>query len=143
MPCLLLLLWLSSAIALWVWAIRGFREASAEADDARAAAIAHAVVFAAAPPTLVFLVSAFVLLQAAPTVQFNAGSSWAMELWSFWVRNWLGIFVCSGIQTACYFVWFIGSLVTRTRTSVRCTVGFAFLSSVWGSLLLSMAYPTA
>jgi hypothetical protein len=143
MPCLLMLLWLASVVALWVCAVRGFRETAGEADADRRTAARAAILFAAAPPTVVFLVSAFVLLQAAPTVQFNAGSSLAMSLWSFWVHWWPAIFGCSGVQTACYLAWFVGSLVARGRPSIRHAVGLGLLSSLWGSLLLSMASPTA
>jgi hypothetical protein len=138
-----MLLWLTLAIALWVCAIRGLREASTETEADRRSSITAAILLAAGPPTFVFVVSAFVLLQAAPTVQFNAGSSRAMELWSFWVRGWPALFGCSKLQTGCYVLWLIGSLVTQTRASVRYTVGFGLLSSLWGSLLLSRAYPTA
>ena len=143
MPLLLMLLWLGSVIALWACAISGFRDMAGEVDAAWRLGARAALLLAAAPPTLVFVVTAFVLLQAAPTVQFNAGNSVAMSLWSFWGRWWQVIFGCSEVQAACYFVWFIGSLVVRGRPCVRYTVGFAMLASVSGSLLLSMAYPTA
>lgn len=143
MPCFLMLLWLGSVIGLWVCVARGFSDTAGEADADRRSAARVALLNAAVPPTLVFVVSAFVLLQAAPTVQFNAGSSFAMSLWSFWVHWWQAIFGCSGLQTACYLFWFVGSMVARGRPSVRHTIGFGLLSSVWGSLLLSMAYPSA
>jgi hypothetical protein len=91
----------------------------------------------------VFVVSAFVLLQAAPTVQFNVGSSRAMELWSFWVDWHPAIFGCSGLQAGCYLLWLLGALATQTRPAMRLLVGLGLLSSVCGSLLLSMSYPTA
>jgi hypothetical protein len=139
----MMFLWLALAMALWVCAIRGLREAAAETAADRRTRITAAILLAAGPPTFVFVVSAFVLLQAAPTVQFNAGSSRAMDLWSFWIRAWPALFGCSKAQTGCYVLWLIGSLVTPTRSSVRYTVGFGLLSSLWGSLLLSRAYPTA
>jgi hypothetical protein len=138
-----MLLWLGSVIGLWACAVRGFRDTAGEADAARRVGARAALLLAAAPPTLVFGVTAFVLLQAAPTVQFNAHNSLAMSLWSFWVHWWQAIFGCSGVQAAGYFAWFIGSLVVRGRPCVRQAVGFALFASVWGALLLSMAYPTA
>lgn len=138
----LLLLWLLSVVVLWVCAIRGLREVSAEVDATRRANLSLAILLAAAPPTVVFLVSAFVLLQAAPTVQFNVGNAWAMDLWSFWAHWWPAILGCSGLQTVCYLLWFIASVVTRTRASVQSVLGLGCLSSIWGSLLLSMAGPT-
>jgi hypothetical protein len=143
MPGLLVLLWLASVAALWVCVVRGFRDTAGEPDDGRRSAARTAIMLAAVPPTVVFLVCAFVLLQTAPTVQFNAGSSLAMSLWSFWVHWWPAIFGCSGLQTACYLVWFVGSLVASGRPSVRHVVGCGLLASVWGSLLLSIAYPSA
>ncbi len=143
MPCLLMLLWVGSVIGLWLCAIRGLRETASEVSPGQRDVAWAAIFIAAVAPTLVFVVSAIVLLQAAPTVQFNVGSSLAMSLWSFWVQWWLAIFGCSGLQTVCYLLWLTGTLVTRTRSSVRYVVGFGFLSSVWGSLLLSMAWPDA
>ena len=97
MPCLLMLLWLASVIGVWVCVARGFRDTAGEADADRRSSARAAILLAAVPPTAVFLVTAFVLLQAAPTVQFNAGSSLAMSLWSFWVHWWQAIFGCSGL----------------------------------------------
>src|SRR5262245_60523146 len=119
MPCLLLILWVVSSIALWVFAFRGFREASSEADPERRTMQLIAMLLAAGPPTLVFVVSVFVLVQAAPTAQFNAGSAWGMDLWSFWAHWWLPLYGCSGFQSVFYLLWLLGSLVTRTRRSVR------------------------
>ena len=79
MPCLLMLLWLASVIGVWVCVARGFRDTAGEADADRRSSARAAILLAAVPPTAVFLVTAFVLLQAAPTVQFNAGSSLAIE----------------------------------------------------------------
>ena len=143
MPCLLMLLWLASVIGVWACVARGFRDTARESDADSRSSAKVAMLLAAVPPTLVFLVTAFVLLQAAPTVQFNAGNSVAMSLWSFWVHWWLAIVGFSGLQTTCYLVWFIGSLLARTQPYIRYTVAFGLLASVWGSLLLSMAYPTA
>src|SRR3954467_2706470 len=84
MPLLLLLLWLLSAVALGVVASRGFVKAAREVPGGRGVRSASAFLLAAGPPGVVFLVSAFVLLQAAPAVQFNVGSSWRLSLWMFW-----------------------------------------------------------
>jgi hypothetical protein len=143
MACNLLLLWFLSTIALWVFAVRGFREVAAAVDQDRQGPLTAAILLAAVPPTLVFLMSAFVLLQAAPTAQLNAGSPRAMDLWSLWVGWYPALFGCSGLQTLVYLLWAVVSFLMKQRASLRYAVVCGFISSVWGSLLLSMAYPTA
>lgn len=140
---MLLLLWVGSAVLLWAYAIRGLREQQTPAEVGVRTGLFATVFGATVPPTMILLVSAFVLLQAAPTVQFNAGSSRAMELWSFWVHWHQVILACSMMMTGIYAICFFGSLITKTRRSVRLMVGFALLTSLWGSLLVGMAYPTA
>lgn len=143
MPCVLLLLWVGSAVLLCACAIGVLRELKAPAEVGERIGLFATVFGATVPPTMVLLVSAFVLLQAAPTAQFNAGRSRAMELWSFWVHWHQIILACSMMMTGIYAICFFGSLITKTRRSVRFMVGFAFLTSLWGSLLVGMAYPTA
>jgi hypothetical protein len=143
MPCLLLLLWALSTFALWASAIRGFHESLTEVDPDRRALRRAAFLLAAGPPTLIFLVSAFVLLQAAPTAQFNAGSAWGMDLWSFWVAWWFPLYGCSGLQSLCYLLWLVGAMATGAKPMVLYAVGCALLASLCGSLLLSMAWPDA
>jgi|SRR5262245_5917051 len=140
---MLLFLWLISMLALWASAVHGFREAWAETDPDRRRTTVTAILLSAVPPSLVFLVSAFVLLQAAPTVQFNVGSPRAMSLWSFWVHCWPFLFVCSGLQIICYLIWGVVLMANRQRSAVRYAVGFGLLSSLLGSLLLIAAAPSA
>jgi hypothetical protein len=143
MGSLLLLLWPFSVLALGINAAWTLQDISDENNPDRRARLKTAVALAIAPPAAVFLIAMFVLLQAAPTVQFNVGSSRALDLWSFWVHWYPTIFFCSALQTACYAAWFLGTLATRTLASVRSLVGVGLLSSLCGTLLLSMAYPTA
>lgn len=142
MPCLMFPLWMALAVALWAYAVRGLRTVwSAEAD--RRLPFTAAILSCAIPPTVVLGLTAFVLLQAAPTVQFNADSSRALELWSFWARWHMVIFALSAMSSGIYAVCSFGSLLTKPPATVRETVWFAFLTSLWGSVLLGMAYPSA
>lgn len=143
MGLLLVLGWLGAVIILCLQAYSGVRDAPTDADGRVSPDLTAAFIIASAPPTLVCLVSLFVLVQAAPTVQFNAGSSWAMGLWSFWVDCWPIFVIFSWVQLAGYFCWLIGTFIIQTRSSVRHIVALALLASVLGTFLLSMAFPTA
>jgi hypothetical protein len=143
MPCLPLILWLASIVGLWVCVAHYFRETETEPDADLRSVTWIVILLAAGPPTAVFLVSNFVLMQAAPTVQFNAGSAWAMGLWSFWANWWPVIVVCSVVQMTVYLLWFVWLLVTGRRRWERYMVGWGFLSSLWGSILVFMAFPSA
>jgi len=142
MPILLLLIWLSSAIALWICAVIGYRRTTTT-DHETLADKQFTILFASIPPTLILLVTAYVLLQAAPTVQFNAGSSRAMDSWSFWVQWYSIIFGSSGVMTIGYLCWYVGSFLFQSWNSDRPIQGLALSTSLRGSLLLSMAFPTA
>lgn len=142
MPGLMFPLWLALAVSLWAYAVRGLRTVWA-AEAGRRLPFTVAIVACVIPPTVVLGMTAFVLFQAAPTVQFNAGSSRALEVWSFWARWHLVIFGLSAITGGIYAVCSFGSLLTKPPAAVRETVWFAFLTSLWGSILLGMAYPSA
>ncbi|WP_149114083.1 hypothetical protein [Limnoglobus roseus] len=114
-----------------------------EIDDEQRMAKFAQVILATVPPTLTLVVTVFVLSQTAPTVQFNLGSSRAMNLWSFWVHWWPNIFGCSVLQVGGYLFWSVGSLATRTSLAVRLMVGFGLLTATLGSFLLSTAFPDA
>jgi hypothetical protein len=143
MACSLLLPWGIATVAQWVFVVRGLRELSAESPSEQRFATFHVITLGAMPPTIIFVVSAFVLMQAAPTVQFNADNSFAMSLWSFWVRAWESLFGCAGLQSICYLVWGGVSLVTGHRPWMRGVVLCGLFSSLCGWLLLRFAYPTA
>jgi hypothetical protein len=143
MPCLMPLLWLLSLVILWVGVIHGFQELPRETDPDRRATAAVTFLLVPLPPTLVFLVSAGVLLVASPTVQFNVGSSLAMSLWSFWVESWRGIFGCSEVQAVGYLIWAVALFATKPRRWLRHVVVWGLISSLIGSFVLSMASPSA
>jgi hypothetical protein len=143
MPHPIILLWLVSIVALWGFVVRGFLVTVGTASAKQQLLACVAFLCTALPPTAIFLVSIYVLRQAAPTVQYNVGSEQAMDWWSFWVHWWPTIFSFSGLQNACYLVWFVWALIGRRHPSVRHAVGFALLSSVLGSVLLNMASPRA
>jgi hypothetical protein len=139
----LLILWLFLTVAQWSCVVSGLRDLSAESDSDRKSAARVTVLFAAVPPTLIFLISSFVLLHAAPTVQFNAGNNFAMDLWSFWVHWWQSLFNCAGVQSVCYFLWLVVSFAPKDRPRMRWVVLWGFLSSLWGWFLLNIASPRA
>ncbi len=138
----LFFLWLFATIALWIPVVHGLRKTSADANAPQGPA-AIAAVFAAIPPTVIFLVSAFVLLQASPTVQFNAGSSYRFRLWSFWIDAWPVVYSLSGILSITYLGWVGLAFAIGREKWLRCAVAFAFLSSVFAWLLLRHAFPSA
>jgi hypothetical protein len=139
----LLPLWVVLVVALWACAPRAFREVRRESDTEQRAILTGALLLAVIPPSAVLLVSGFVLLQAQPTVQFNVGSPRALEVWSFWVRWWPAILGFSFLQTIAYLLWFIEAVVTRPESSLAHVVGLACLSSLFGSLLVYLAHPSA
>lgn len=143
MPCILLPLWVVTTIFQWVFIFRGESEWASSPASSKATLGRYVIILGAIPPTMICLVSVFVLLFSAPTVQFNVGNSFAMELWSFWVHWWGTIYTCAAVQGICYFLWGILSLVTPHSSWMRGVVLCAFLSSVWGWLLLSKAFPSA
>jgi hypothetical protein len=143
MPCFLLPLWILATIMLWVFAVGAVRESRRQPNPNRPNNATAAIVVVAIPPTLVLVVSGYVLLQAAPTVQFNAGNARALELWSFWVHWWHTVFGCSAIQVLCYLVWCVILFVKGAALHTRYVAVCGFLSALIGSMFLSMAYPSA
>jgi|GEM_PF-4220943 len=73
----LLLLWAAATVGIWIIVILGARRQSEDENDSSRMLTRVAIGFGAVPPTLICLVSAFVLLQAEPTRQYN-GSSYTM-----------------------------------------------------------------
>ena len=136
MPFLLLLLWIAATVAQWVFVSRGRSERN---DDSGSAVI----FFVAVPTSVICGVCSFVLLFSAPTVQFNAGNSFAMDLWSFWVHWWETFYYCVIVQGISYFVWAIVAFKTTHSPWTRRVLICGLLASACGWLLLSMAFPTA
>ncbi len=136
MAFLLLILWIAATFGLWVFVFRGKAEWTSDSGST-------VILFVAVPTSVICGVCCFVLLFSAPTVQFNVGSSLAMDLWSFWVYWWETFYYCVVVQGVCYFVWAIVSFTTRHLPWTRGVLICGFLASACGWLLLRMAYPTA
>lgn len=139
----LMLFWLGAIAGLWITVMRGARRRSTPDAASPTMLVPAVILFGAIPPTFICLVSGFVLFQAAPTVQFNVGSSYAMSLWSFWVRAWPLLFLVSGILTAAYAVWLLIHLAGHRNHWTTTTLFLSFLSTVIGWLLLTIAFPSA
>ncbi len=139
----LLLLWVAATVAIWIVVISGVRQQHPDKNGSSLEVAGAVIVFGAVPPTLICLVSVFVLAQAAPTVQFNAGSSYAMDLWSFWVDAWLPLFCTSGFLAIAYLVsTAIGFAVKRLHWANYALL-CAFISASLGWFLLRIAFPSA
>jgi hypothetical protein len=155
---LLLILWITATATQWVFVHRG-REGADKSRVGRGPQRRHrrtagrferthdsesaVILFVAVPTSVIYGVCCFVLLFSAPTVRFNAGSSWAMDLWSFWVHWWELLYYCVIVQAVCYFVWTIVSFKRAHLPWQRGVLICGCLASAVGRLLLSMAYPTA
>ena len=83
-------------------------------------------------PTLVAInmTYLFILVGGATTVQFNVGSSSAMNVWSTWVRLWPQFMLCSLMNGVGALIWII---VCATKRTQRRSMSLAF-----ASLLLSL-----
>ena len=140
MPLILLFLWAFSILALWTISLQSLFTKIDRLQRGRTICVS---LFASWPPTLLFALCFFVLIQSSPTVQFNAGNSKALNLWSFWVQWWQHIFGTSVFLCLAYLVWGIISYRSDCRSSTLWIIGWAFSASVFGAIILSMAYPTA
>lgn len=136
MPHVLLILWIAGTACQWVFAFRGRAEWGSDSGSS-------VILFVAVPGSLVCGACCYVLLFSAPTVQFNAGNSFALGLWSFWVHWWEWFYYCAAVQAVCYGVWATVSFATRHLPWARGVLVCGALASVCGWLLLSMAYPSA
>ncbi len=96
----------------------------------------------AVPPTVLFLVCFFVLFQAAPTVQFNAGSEWSLSLWSFWVDAWGPLFLISVFLCVAYFLSTVVLVVLKRYRLVFVSLASLVASGV-GCFVLSITIPSA
>ncbi|MDY0166880.1 MAG: hypothetical protein RBS80_10075 [Thermoguttaceae bacterium] len=139
----LMLLWLGAIAGMWIVVISGARRQSTPDTASSGLLILMAILFGAIPPTVICFVSTFVLFQAAPTVQFNAGSSYATTLWSFWVHAWPALFLASGFLAVGYFFWLLIALAVHRNHWTTFALFLSFLSTAIGWFLLSNAFPSA
>lgn len=96
----------------------------------------------AIPPTILWAVCNFVLMQAAPTVQFNAGSEYAMDLWSFWVHAWAPLFRTSIFLCVVYTISSIAIACFRRKPFLALSI-CALAASGIACLVLRFTFPSA
>jgi hypothetical protein len=139
---LILLLWVSITVSIWIVVISGLRRQIQDKRRIPLDLTATVIAFGAVPPSIICLISTFVLLQAAPTVQFNAGSSYAMDLWSFWADAWRPLVSATELLAVAYFVWTVAGFVFKRHYWANYAILCAFLSASLGWLILRMSFPS-
>ncbi len=136
------LAWLAVTPTLWVGIAYGLWRVRHNGSRRRFLTLAAVTSVGAATPTVIVLVSAWVLFQASPTMQFNVGSEYAMNLWSFWVDACRPLFLGSGVLALVCFVWaMVASALGRFNWKTNVIYG-GFLSSLLGLLVLAQSFPT-
>jgi hypothetical protein len=140
---LLMLAWLCLIVLTIVWSIALGLRKSEDGQQAAPWWFQYPLLVIPIAPTLVFLITAYFLLHAHPTAQFNAGNSSAGEYWSMWVKLWPVVAFVSLVQIPVYLIGFAVALAIRPARPLCIALGFALAAAAWGTYLVGLAAPSA
>lgn len=130
-----LIIWLIGIGIMWILFGTGVKQTGL------GDALPKLALITASASSLILLIVAFHLLGMSPTVQYNAGSDSAMNLWSSWVKLWPIMLVASTL----FFLWTLGILVSTLieRAPYRTFALISVLVGFWQICIMFLAAPSA